>query len=547
MTSSYYEDQNLVPYPVPGVLDLPESQSSLEPENLEYDVVGNDPAWISGPVLEMSRDWNAIEAVIGGTQYLRDHYEILLPQEPREDPEAHLRRVYHAVMSPFTVRIAEQAASLILRKQIQLTSREQDAEVDPYWEEWKENVDGLGADLDTYARRVVISSLLFGHAATLVDYPNAGDIPNLQAERELNLRPYFIHIDAKQILGFRRLNEIYPSQPISQIRINELVSEAEGAFGDRILRQIRVLEKGKYCIYRRRFNSDNGRPLDRNNTEEDSGGWVRYAEGTTSLDTIPLAITYSNKIGELISKPPLLPIAHLNILHTQRSADLSHSLHVASQPVLVLKGWTDTESTIGLSVNKAILIPPDGDAFYVEPASSAFEAQQSFITQLEEQMSSLGISTLFSQKMGSETAASKRLSRTDSDSLLSIVSKNLESSLQLAFDYAAEYVGIESPLVQISRDFDLQQLDGNQTNSYLQMWMNGAISQELLLQMLKEGEVLPSVDINEEIEKVENEKDQAMGLLPEDYSPAEEDRNMVDSVGDVERQQMRREIKEKLP
>ena len=114
---------------------------------------------------------------------------------------------------------------------------------------------------------------------------------------------------------FRRLNEIYPSQPISQIRINELVSEAEGMFGDRVLRQVRVLEKGKYCIYRRRFDGRvEGRALDRNNTEEDSGGWVKYAEGTTSLDTIPLAITYSNKISELISKPPLLPIAHLNIL-----------------------------------------------------------------------------------------------------------------------------------------------------------------------------------------------------------------------------------------
>ena len=538
MGSSHYADQNLIPYPVPGLLDLPESQSSLEPDNLEYDVVGNDPAWISGPILEMSRDWNAIEAVTGGTQYLRDNYEILLPQEPREDSEAHMRRVYHAVMSPFTVRIAEQAASLILRKQIQLTSRTQDAEIDPYWEDWKDNVDGLGADLDTYARRIVISSLLYGHAGTLVDYPNPGDLPNLQAERDLNLRPYFVPIDAKQILGFRRLNEIYPSQPISQIRINELVSEAEGAFGDRILRQIRVLEKGKYCIYRQRGNGGNGNASN-NNYDSDTGGWIKYVEGTTSLDTIPLSVTYSNKIGELISKPPLLPIAHLNILHTQRSADLSHSLHVASQPVLVLKGWTDTESTIGLSVNKAILIPPDGDAFYVEPASSAFEAQQSFITQLEEQMSSLGISTLFSQKMGSETAASKRLSRTDSDSLLSVVSKNLESSLQLAFDYAASYIGIESPLVQLSRDFDLQQLDGNQTSSYMQLWMNGAISQELLLQMLKEGEVLPSVDINEEIEKVENEKDHAVGLVPQDYSPAQEDQNVADAIDSKERQDER--------
>ena len=363
----------------------------------------------------------------------------------------------------------------------------------------------------------------------------------------MNLRPYFVHIDAKQILGFRRLNEIYPSQPITQVRINELVSEAEGPFGDRILRQIRVLEKGRYSIYRRRGDGPYSRQLDRTQRDENSG-WIKYAEGETSLDTIPLAITYSNKIGELISKPPLLPIAHLNILHTQSQADLSHSLHVASQPVLVLKGWTDSENTIGLSVNKAILLPPDNsDAFYVEPASSAFDSQQSFITQLEEQMSSLGISTLFAQKMGSETAASKRLSRTDSDSLLSIVSKNLESSLQLAFDYAAEYVGIESPLVQISRDFDLQKLDGNQANSYLQMWMNGAISQELLLQMLKEGEVLPSVDINEEVEKVQQEKEENMGLMPFADSPAQEARDDADSVNDVEREQQRREIREELP
>lgn len=541
MASSYHQDHNLNPYPPVDILSQPETQEYLEPE-IEV-TIGDDPSYISGPVLEMSRQWNPIDVVIGGTQYVRDNADELIPLEPREDPEAHERRIYRAVMAPYTVRIAEQATSLILRKQIQLTSRDQDAEVNPYWEEWKENVDGLGTDLDTYARRLGISSLLYGHAATLVDYPNPGDVPNLQVERDLNLRPYFIHVDAKQILGFRRNNEIYQSQPITQIRINELVSEAVGEFGDEVVRQIRVLEKGRYCIYRRLGSGPyQEQKLDRMQRDTTSG-WIKYAEGETSLDEIPLSVTYSNKITELISKPPLLPIAYLNILHTQRSADLSHSLHVASMPILVLKGWDETESTIGLSVNKAILIPPDGDAFYVEPASSAFDAQQAFITQLEEQMSSLGISTLFSQKMGAETATSKRLSRTDSDSLLSVVSKNLESSLQLAFDYAAEYVGIDSPLVQISRDFDLQQLDGNQVQGYMQLWMNGAISQELLLQMLKEGEVLPSVDINEEIEKVEDEKDQAMGLIPEDVSPARENRDLDDSVNDVIREREREEIR----
>ena len=32
---------------------------------------------------------------------------------------------------------------------------------------------------------------------------------------------------------------------------------------------------------------------------------------------IPLAVTYSGKVTELISNPPLLPISQLNILHAQ--------------------------------------------------------------------------------------------------------------------------------------------------------------------------------------------------------------------------------------
>ena len=79
------------------------------------------------------------------------------------------------------------------------------------------------------------------------------------------------------------------------------------------------------------------------------------------------------------------------------------------------------------------------------------------------------------------------------------------------------------------------------------MWMNGAISQELLLQMLKEGEVLPSVDIDEEVEKVQQEKDENMGLIPMADTPAQENRDQSDSVNDVEREQQRRAIREELP
>ena len=103
-----------------------------------------------------------------------------------------------------------------------------------------------------------------------------------------------------------------------------------------------------------------------------------------------MAVTYTGKVAELTSKPPLLPIAQLNLLHSQRQADQQFSLHVAAMPILVLKGWDDSDNEIALSANSALVMGTDGDAFYVEPASQSFEAQQNFITELESQMRNLG-------------------------------------------------------------------------------------------------------------------------------------------------------------
>jgi len=447
----------------------------------------------------MSEQWTPIDCCVGGTQYFRANAAHFLPQEPKEDLEAWKRRVYHATFSPYTTRIADQAAGLILRKPIQLVSKEEGGEVDPFWEEWAKNVDGHDTDLDEFSRRLVIGSILYGHAGVMVDYPATEPAPNLQVERELGLRPYLVRVDARQILGWRMESSL-PMAPLGQLRINEYVTEPLGLFGDEVVRQIRVLEAGKWAVYRRSEGKD----------------WEVYQEGTTSLSSIPFACVYAGKIGELISKPPLLPIANLNIAHAQRTADLVHALHVSALPMLVLKGFDDTDSEIGLSANTAILLPPEGDAMYVEPASSAFDAQRQMIQDLEQQMSNLGISTLFSQKMAAETAESKQISRSDSDSLLAIVSKDLERCLQNVIETTAAFLGIEAPEVMISRDFDLQVLDSAQVQQYMQLWMNDAITQETLLEMLKTGEVLPSLDVEMEVELTSAEKAQniAMSQLP---------------------------------
>lgn len=445
---------------------------------------GDDPSWLSGPYLEMSEWWTPIQICAGGTQAFRENANIYLPIEPKEDEKAWRRRTSHAVLSPFLMRIADQAAGLICRKPITLQPREEGQDVDEYWKDFIKDVDGYGTDLDAFARKIVLNSLLMGHDAILVDFPSTEAAPNLAVERQLGLRPYFLEIRADQILGWRKDGDS-PLAQINQIRINEYVSERVGAFGDRTVRQIRVLEQGKWSTWRKGDN-----------------GWEVHQEGVTSLPIIPLAVTYSGKIGELISKPPLLPIASLNILHSQRQADQQFALHVSSMPILVLAGWDDTESEIALSANSALVMSPDSKAYYVEPASQSFDSQQNFITELENQMRNLGISTLFAQTYVGETAEAKSMDRSDSDSMLSVVAQDLENCLQKALDTAGAYVGRETPLVSVARDFDLQKLDGPQVAQYMSMWTNGAISHETLLEMLQRGEVLPDIDIEQELELI---------------------------------------------
>ena len=501
------------------------------PDDPIYDAegeIGNDPSWLSGPYLVMSESWQPILVCMGGTQAFRENADNLLPLEPKEDTQAWKRRVSHSVLSPFLTRLADQAAGLICRKPITLKPKNEAEEVDPYWEDFIKNVDGYGTDLDSFARRLVCNSILLGHSACLVDFPSTEIAPNLLIERQLGLRPYFLEVRADQILGWRKENDS-PLAPVNQIRINEYVQENVGLFGDKVVRQIRVLERGSYSIWRK-----------------GESGWYQHDKGETSLPVIPLAVTYSGKLGELMSHPPLLPIANLNISHAQRAADLQHALHVAALPVMYIKAFEDTGDEIALSANSAILLPENGEVGYAEPASSAFESQQSYITELENQMRNLGISTLFNQTYVGETAEAKAMDRSDSDSMLSVVAQDLEQALQNAMEFASAYSGIEAPLVQVSRDFNLQQLDGKQVGQYMSMWTQGAITHETLLNILARGEVLPDINIEEEIEMLNQERlasldlEAAGGTEPQDEG---EDRQSTDNArgeSDVRQEVIRR-------
>ena len=444
-------------------------------------------------VLDMMKGWEIMKAVTEGTEYLRENSEAFLPLEPREDYDAYLARVNRAVFSPFTQRLIRAATGLVLRKPITLTG-------DPYWTDtFKMDVDGCGSDLDEYARRVLMCSLTYGQSHILVDYPAPSGALSLAEERQQNRRPYWIEVDPTNIYGCRLDRESNYGNLI-QVRIAEKAVLPDGDFGEKIYDQVRVIEPGRYRVFRKRetvedlYEDDGGGYAGSMSSPEGAKDYELAESGEFSLGEVPLVSIYSGKVENLVSKPPLLDIAYLNLAHFQRQADLIHSLHVASQPMLVMEGYDDQTKDLAISVNYAMATQPGNKVYYVEPASSAFDAQSAEIKELQMQMATLGISTLSQQKFVAESADARRLDRVDTNSMLAMVSMELEQKLQKAFNLSAEYVGIDAPEVKISRDFDIERLIGQDIAALTSLFDQQVIDREEFRDILVQGEVLPTAN-----------------------------------------------------
>ncbi len=442
-------------------------------------------------VMDMVKGWEIMKAVTNGTEYLRDNSEAFLPLEPREDYTAYLSRVNRAVFSPYTQRLIRAATGLIMRKPITLVG-------DPYWTDvFAKDVDGCGSDLDEYARRVLICSLTYGQSHILVDYPAPTGALSLAEERAQNRRPYWVEIDPTNIYGWRLDREVNYGRLI-QVRIAEKAVVPSGKFGEQVFDQVRVIEPGEFSIYRKvspkkdLINLQDTTYAGNFDGPENEKDYELVDSGVFSLGEVPLTTIYAGKTDTLTSKPPLLDIAYLNLAHFQRQADLIHSLHVASQPMLVMEGWDDQTKDMAISVNYAMATQPGNKVYYVEPAASAFEAQASEIQELQLQMATLGISTLSQQKFVAESADARRLDRVDTNSMLSMVSLELEQKLQKVFNLSADYLGIEPPEVKISRDFDIERLIGQDITALTSLFDQKVIDRDEFRDILVQGEVLPT-------------------------------------------------------
>ncbi len=450
------------------------------------------------PTTELGTVWSRSEAAMAmvprlqtmaavclGTDYLRHHKETFLPQELREDEAAWDERVKKSVLTPYVLRLIENAASIVLRRPIEIIS-ENEGE---YWKNFIKDVDGLGSSLNEYAKGYLIDALRDGHAFTLVDAPpdNARSRTLYEARQE-GIRPYFVPYAAAQCYGWRQATTA-PYSPLSQVRLisKAVLPSTSSDYLDEPVEQMRVIYPGRYELH---------------TTTEMKVQKGTYGNG--KIKEIPLVTLYTNRMGMLTSTPLLIDLAYINLAHYRAQADRLHSIHIAAMQQLILEAHENSDFLIA-GVNYALRLDPGNKGYYLQTDAAAYQAQKELLEDLEQQMATLGVTKLVGQKMVAESEGAKRLDQAQANSTLALISMELERCLNKMFELAGLYAGKEPPEIKLDRDFDFSTLLGQDVSVIGTLHKEGQLPTKEFVQILKYGEILlDSADVDKLVTDIDN-------------------------------------------
>jgi len=437
------------------------------PDAVTADVATPNAAWAA-----RAPDWELLRDLLGGTRAMREAGEVRLPREPGESLEAYRIRLHRSVLFNGLGRAVQTLSGKPFARPATLSD-----DADPRIRALSRDLDFGGRDLTGFAHDVLRAALVDGLTHILVDYPTGGDTAETLAdERARGARPYLVHVPAPDLVGWR----VGAGGRLDRLRIRETVVERDGPWGERMVEQIRVLEPGRWALWRR-AEAARDRP------------WRRHAGGETSLDAVPLVTVYAERTGYLTARPPLLDLAWLNLAHWQSSSDQRHILHVARVPILFGRNLKVGADGVEIGPNRLILGEGDGaDLKYVEHGGAAIEAGRQDLADLEDRMAIMGLD-LMMRRTGGVTATERAIDSARADSALAALVRAVEEGLTAALGLCARWLDLPAAAagrVVVEPDTGLDAREAEEIDLLLKARLAGEIDRPTFLAEIRRRGVL---------------------------------------------------------
>lgn len=455
----------------------------------------------SSAYLRMLPRWKMIDALLGGTEAMREAGKEYLPQYEAESNKAYETRLERATLFNMTEQTLNTLAGKPFEEQIVLGE-----DVPEPIAELCEDIDQQGSNLQAFCRGWFREAWAKGFSHVLVDHGvpaerEDGQPRTLEDDRQEGLRPYWVHIAPECVIAAYS-QFMHGKEELTHVRILETCTERKD-WEEVTTIKVRVLEPGKWELW---VPKEAGK-LD--------GEWMVDDEGPTALSYIPLVTFYTAKrTGLMECKPPLTDLAHLNVAHWQSSSDQRNVLTTARFPLLAASG-VPADYKVEVGPNRFLTTEShEGKWYYVEHTGAAIEAGAKDLESLEDQMATYGAEYL-RKKPGNETATGRALDSAESVSYLGATVMDFQDAVELALQFTADWSRLEEGgSVSISHDLGLAESDAAQMDALLKMRAQKDISRKTLLAAMQARSVLPD-DFDEEADQreLEDETNTTLGSM----------------------------------
>lgn len=352
--------------------------------------------------------------------------------------------------------------------------------------------------LDALHRRITREILQVGRYGLLADMPAEG-AP----------LAYIAGYTAECILNWDTADD----GRLSMVLLNESGYERNPeTYGWDVARAWRLLELDEAGLYVvRRFREEGGDIVELDPVEPVMAGGAR-------LDFIPFVFIDSNDLTPEPDEIPLLPLAKATINIYRLEADYRRALYLTAQPTPVIIGAFDEfQDPPPMTIGSAVpwIIPPPGDAKFLEFSGAALSAQRQAILDEMERAVQLGARLLADQTGQQESGEARRLRYASESATLTSIAQNVGSGLEKALRYVARWLGINEDLVTVepNLEFSDQKLTPQEVDALVRGWQSGAYSHDTLFANLQRGGLIAEGRTLEEEQEAIDREGGGLGLI----------------------------------
>jgi hypothetical protein len=433
-----------------------------------------------------------------GTDAVHAAGAAIVPPWPGEEPDNYARRVALAEFVDFYGRIIEATEGMVMGAELGL-----DGDMPAALAHLIENADGQGTHLHGFGRQRAKDRVLDGWVGVLAEFPRVDD-PNALSVRDVQeraLRPYFVPVEASQVLSWRHSKRGSESV-LTQLVIAEGKEQPAGEFGTAV--------EPRYRVYRHDLA-----------TNEVSVEVLRIVKDVTGQKTVQVvekraAIVGPPRIplaykGKFTDPPPLDRLAWGNIGHHRVNNDHRTLMATCAAPTVVVeKADPNDTSEVKIGPNGVWRLTGEQTAKWFQAQPDALEPHERTMERQQQQMAALGMAFLSRDKTArNETVGGRQMDAAADRASLGTLADAIGAMLTDALRLAASYVGNPpTPVVTVTPDYDIGRLDAQTITALGTIAAAGKLTTLTLLRILANGDVLPDgLDLEAEAREAQTEAD----------------------------------------